>query len=200
MKLGRAHSGHSLCGVRAHLLSGRGVQGSATQPAHSHPRSRIFLLDPFAGHAHLVGSTDMLLFATPIYFAFCGRSNPPAHKRLILIATITLLDAAFVRWPIRAACGICRWRSYAATHCFRCSWATTWCALEEFTASGQCVPDLAPAGTNSNWANRPLAELRNLGAGYGPFFPLKRRNNRHARFAGQQTLNIVILQRISWFR
>ena len=52
---------------------------------------------------YAVPITDMLLFATLIYFAFCERSNPPAHKRLILIATITLLDAAFVRWPIRAA-------------------------------------------------------------------------------------------------
>lgn len=51
----------------------------------------------------MVPITDMLLFATLIYFAFCERCNPPAHKRLILIATITLLDAAFVRWPIRAA-------------------------------------------------------------------------------------------------
>ena len=52
---------------------------------------------------YAVPITDMLLFATLIYFAFCERSNPPAHKRLILIATITLLDATFVRWPIRAA-------------------------------------------------------------------------------------------------
>ena len=46
---------------------------------------------------------DMLVFSTLIYFAFRERFNPAAHKRLILIATITLLDAAFVRWPIPAA-------------------------------------------------------------------------------------------------
>jgi hypothetical protein len=46
---------------------------------------------------------DMLVFLTLIYFAFRERFNPAAHKRLILIATITLLDAAFVRWPIPAA-------------------------------------------------------------------------------------------------
>jgi hypothetical protein len=38
-----------------------------------------------------------------IYSAFRERFNPAAHKRLILIATITLLDAAFVRWPIPAS-------------------------------------------------------------------------------------------------
>jgi hypothetical protein len=46
---------------------------------------------------------DMLVFSTLIYFAFRERFSPAAHKRLILIATITLLDAAFVRWPILAA-------------------------------------------------------------------------------------------------
>jgi hypothetical protein len=46
---------------------------------------------------------DMLAFSTLIYFAFRERFNPAAHKRRILIATITLLDAAFVRWPVPAA-------------------------------------------------------------------------------------------------
>ncbi len=46
---------------------------------------------------------DMLVFSTLIYFAFRNRFNPAAHKRLILIATIALLDAAFVRWTIHAA-------------------------------------------------------------------------------------------------
>ena len=46
---------------------------------------------------------DMLVFSTLIYFAFRERFHPAAHKRLILIATITLLDAAFVRWPVPAA-------------------------------------------------------------------------------------------------
>jgi hypothetical protein len=45
---------------------------------------------------------DMLIFSTLIYFAFRKRFNPAAHKRLILIATIALLDAAFGRWPIDA--------------------------------------------------------------------------------------------------
>jgi hypothetical protein len=47
--------------------------------------------------------TDMLAYSTLIYCAFRERFNPAAHKRLILIATITLLDAAFVRWPIPVA-------------------------------------------------------------------------------------------------
>jgi hypothetical protein len=46
--------------------------------------------------------TTMLAFSTLIYFAFRNRFNPAAHKRLILIATIAILDAAFVRWPVPA--------------------------------------------------------------------------------------------------
>lgn len=42
---------------------------------------------------------DIVIFGTLIFFAFCTRSDPPAHKRLILIATITLLAAAINRWP-----------------------------------------------------------------------------------------------------
>ncbi len=34
-----------------------------------------------------------------LLFAFRARSNPPAHKRLILIATVALMIAAIARWP-----------------------------------------------------------------------------------------------------
>lgn len=46
---------------------------------------------------------DMLVFATLIYFGYRERFHPDAHKRLMLIATISLLDAAFVRWPVHVA-------------------------------------------------------------------------------------------------
>jgi hypothetical protein len=42
---------------------------------------------------------DMVIFGTLIFFAFRARFNPAAHKRLILIATITLMEAAINRWP-----------------------------------------------------------------------------------------------------
>jgi hypothetical protein len=43
---------------------------------------------------------DMGAFATLIYFGFRERFHPASHKRLMLIATIVITDAAFVRWPI----------------------------------------------------------------------------------------------------
>ena len=51
---------------------------------------------------YAVPVVDMLIFATLIYFGFRERVHPAAHKRFMLIATIALLDAAFVRWPVRA--------------------------------------------------------------------------------------------------
>jgi len=49
---------------------------------------------------YIIPLTDMLIFATLIFLAFRARSNPPAHKRLILVATTALLIAAVARWPI----------------------------------------------------------------------------------------------------
>jgi hypothetical protein len=48
---------------------------------------------------YIIPMSNMLVFATLILFAFRARSNPPAHKRLILVATTALLIAAIARWP-----------------------------------------------------------------------------------------------------
>lgn len=49
---------------------------------------------------YIIPLTDMLIFGTLIFFAFRSRSNPAAHKRLILIATTALMIAAVARWPV----------------------------------------------------------------------------------------------------
>jgi hypothetical protein len=43
--------------------------------------------------------SGMLLFGVLVFFAYRLRRNPEAHKRLILLATISLMDAAVGRWP-----------------------------------------------------------------------------------------------------
>lgn len=48
---------------------------------------------------YIIPLTDILVFATLIFFAFRFRSNPAMHKRLILVATIALMIAAIARWP-----------------------------------------------------------------------------------------------------
>jgi hypothetical protein len=45
----------------------------------------------------------MVKFAVLIFFAIWLRSNGPAHKRLILLATIPLMIAAVGRWPFTFA-------------------------------------------------------------------------------------------------
>lgn len=49
---------------------------------------------------YIIPMTDMLNFAVLIGFAFRDRMNPPSHKRLIMIGTVSLMVAALARWPI----------------------------------------------------------------------------------------------------
>jgi FtsH-binding integral membrane protein len=48
---------------------------------------------------YIIPLTDMLVFATLVYFAFRNRFNAAAHKRLLVIATTGLMIAAIARWP-----------------------------------------------------------------------------------------------------
>lgn len=43
---------------------------------------------------------DILMFSTFIYFGSRNRFQPAVHKRLMLFATLSLLDAAFDRWHV----------------------------------------------------------------------------------------------------
>jgi hypothetical protein len=43
---------------------------------------------------------DMLMFSTFVYFGYHNRFQPAVHKRLMLFATLSLLDAGFDRWPV----------------------------------------------------------------------------------------------------
>jgi hypothetical protein len=44
-----------------------------------------------------------VLFGTFVYLAYRNRMKPAAHKRYMLLATITLMDAAFQRFPVPAS-------------------------------------------------------------------------------------------------
>ena len=43
---------------------------------------------------------DMLMFSTFVFLGYHHRFQPPVHKRLMWFATLSLLDAAFDRWPV----------------------------------------------------------------------------------------------------
>jgi hypothetical protein len=49
---------------------------------------------------YVIPISDMLVFSVLVFFAYRARRRPAAHKRLILIATIGLIDAAVGRWPV----------------------------------------------------------------------------------------------------
>lgn len=48
---------------------------------------------------YLIPLTDILIFATMLFFAFRARRDPASHKRFIYVATTSLLIAAVARMP-----------------------------------------------------------------------------------------------------
>jgi len=54
---------------------------------------------------YAIPMADMLIFSTLVFFAFRARRTPAVHKRLILIATIALMDAPTGRPPFSALTG-----------------------------------------------------------------------------------------------
>jgi hypothetical protein len=46
-----------------------------------------------------VSTMDMVAFAIVIFCSYLARRRPDAHKRLVLLATLSIMDAALDRWP-----------------------------------------------------------------------------------------------------
>ncbi len=59
--------------------------------------------DPKTFYAIPLG--DMFIFAVLIFFAYRARTNPAAHKRLIILATAAMMDAPTGRPPFTAITG-----------------------------------------------------------------------------------------------
>lgn len=49
--------------------------------------------------SYAISMMDMVAFAIVISFSYMARRRPDAHKRLVLIATLSIMDAALDRWP-----------------------------------------------------------------------------------------------------
>jgi hypothetical protein len=63
--------------------------------------TRIQMVGPFDMRTfYAVPMFDILVFAVLIFFAYRWRHDPATHKRLILIASITIVDAATGRYPL----------------------------------------------------------------------------------------------------
>ena len=65
---------------------------------------------------YIVPMTDMVVFATLIFFAFRARRAPSAHKRIIYVATVGILIAAIARFPFN-------WLFHKAPHAAIASYA-----------------------------------------------------------------------------
>lgn len=65
---------------------------------------------------YIVPMTDMVIFATLIFFAYRMRRDPAAHKRIIYIATVGILIAAIARFPSK-------WLFHNAPHAAIASYA-----------------------------------------------------------------------------
>jgi hypothetical protein len=76
-----------LLGTTVAILSAR--RGMATDPAGA----IAFLPIPLV---------DMLVFAILLTMAIVYRRKPDTHKRLMLLATLSMIDAAIARWPLGA--------------------------------------------------------------------------------------------------
>ncbi|MGB6430400.1 MAG: hypothetical protein WBF06_07425 [Candidatus Acidiferrales bacterium] len=91
---------HRILGIGGFVLACAmvllGILAATDGLARGH--SPVAGLDPRTFYA--VPMLNMVLFAPLILFAYRARSRPAVHKRLILIATIGLTNAAFDRWPI----------------------------------------------------------------------------------------------------
>lgn len=65
---------------------------------------------------YITPMTDMVVFATLIFFAYRARRDPSAHKRIIYIATVGILIAAIARFPFS-------WLFHKAPHAAIASYA-----------------------------------------------------------------------------
>jgi hypothetical protein len=89
---------HRRLGIAGFVLAGlivvfgivAAADSLARQGSHATAPILSFSITPF---------TDMLMFAVLAGWALRERSNPSAHKRLILLATIVMMRAAIFRWP-----------------------------------------------------------------------------------------------------
>jgi hypothetical protein len=85
-------AGAALAGGMVVSGSIAGVLSMRREFAAGHEQAAsAFLLTPFS---------SMFVFATLVTAALVWRGRPDTHKRLMLLATINVLDAAIARWPI----------------------------------------------------------------------------------------------------
>src|SRR5262249_29964280 len=118
-------------------------------------------------HLYAVSMVDILMFGTFVYLGYRNRFRPVVHKRLMLFATFSLLDAAFDRWPVFDPYPL----PIVTLVCFAPLvlliigydwWSTR--RVQRVTLWSALFPAHGAAGSSSAQPDRCVAELRGLGA------------------------------------
>jgi hypothetical protein len=89
---------HMRLGVTGFVLAGLIVVFGILAAADSLARQGSHAAGPILSFS-ITPFTDMLMFAVLAGWGLRERSNPPAHKRLMVLATIVMMRAAIFRWP-----------------------------------------------------------------------------------------------------
>ncbi|MGA2812657.1 MAG: hypothetical protein ABSG16_14740 [Candidatus Acidiferrum sp.] len=96
---------HRRLGIAGFLLAGLMVVLGALVATDSLVRHTAQPVNFDARAFYIVPLTDLVVFAVLVFFGFRERRNPAAHKRLMMIATIGISDAAIARWPLAFVSG-----------------------------------------------------------------------------------------------
>jgi hypothetical protein len=100
-------AGAALAAIMVAVGSTAGIWSMQREVANGNADAAMtFLTTPFSA---------MLVFAVLVAAAVAWRRHPDTHKRLMLLATISLLDAAVARWPFRFTAD---WMFYAIADLF----------------------------------------------------------------------------------
>lgn len=75
-------------------------RGRAGEPAANQRTTQLILPGVDTYFFYITPMTDMVIFATLIFFAYRARRDPSAHKRIIYIATVGILIAAIARFHL----------------------------------------------------------------------------------------------------
>jgi hypothetical protein len=127
---------------------------------------------------YIIPLTDMLIFATLIFFAMRARSNPPAHKRFIFVGTTALLIAAPLAVRLRkpeaasGGAGLLRLPNYPGGLRF-----VVHAQGSSRHDMGRSLPDSRAADPSADWPDSRVALLRRLGSSLGPLGQIKIRRS-----------------------
>jgi hypothetical protein len=153
------------------------------------------MLRPAGPHAGIVEARAFYaiplgdtMFCALVYFGFRNRFRAAAHKRLMVIATLAILEAAFARWPIFDSFAEPVMDALYVVTRLVLVMAYDWWSTGKVSKRHALDPRVrggCAAGPVSDWPHHDLAECCRVGSDSNTFFPLK--PNSPARFSNSKS-------------